>query len=221
MTGDALVFLTLRSLRNRVRVQISRLKNVRYLLGLAFIVFYFSMVLRPDRLMRLPRDAQAAFPGAVLGDVAASLGALFILLMAAWWWAFGARLNVLAVTPAEGQFLIAAPVSRRRLLLYKIGRSSLAILFSAAFLALLSMRRGGGAAFAVARGLAYFVVLSTLSLHKIAATLTRAGHRAPDDVRGRRKWLTAAVVVWRSPSPGDWATSSCSRRSRCTRSPPR
>lgn len=196
MTADALVFLTARSLRNRVRVQLSRLKNVRYVLGLAFIVAYFALVIRPDRLMRMPRDAEAmGFPAAILSDVVAGVASLFILLLVAWWWAFGARLNAIAVTPAEAQLLIPGPISRTQLLLYKIGRSQLGILFSAALLALISMRRGGGAGYGIARGLGYFVVLSTLSLHKIAATLTRAGTRAPDGVRGARKWLTAAAVA--------------------------
>ncbi|HEX2717368.1 MAG TPA: putative ABC exporter domain-containing protein [Gemmatimonadaceae bacterium] len=196
MTADALAFLTARSLRNRVRVQISRLKNVRYLLGLAFIIAYFALVIRPDRLMRMPRDPSAmGFPAAIISDVVAGIAALGVFLLAGWWWAFGARLNAIAVSPAEAQLLIPGPISRTQLLLYKIGRSQLGILFSALILALITMRRGGGAAYAVARGLGYFVVLSTLSLHKIGATLTRAGTRPPDAIRGVRKWLTAAVVT--------------------------
>jgi hypothetical protein len=195
MTGDALVFLTAHTIRNRVRVQLSRLKNVRYLLGLAFIVFYFAMILRPDRLMRMSRGAETGFPSAVISDVAAGIGALFILLLGAWWWGFGARLNAIAVSPAEAQLLIPGPISRTRLLVYKLARSQLGILFSAALLALFTVRRGGGAGYAIARGLAYFFVLSTLSLHKVAATLTRAGTRAPDAIRGTRKWTTVAVVA--------------------------
>ena len=196
MTRDALLFLTARSLRNRLRVQLSRLKNVRYVLGLAFIIAYFAMVIRPDRLLRMRRDAQAmGFPAAVISDAAAGIASLFVLLLAAWWWAFGARLNAIAVTPAEAQLLITGPISRAQLLLYKIGRSQLGILFSAVLLALVTMRRGGGAGYAVARGLGYFVVLSTLSLHKIGATLTRAGTRPPDAIRGPRKWLVASVVA--------------------------
>ena len=60
--AGALAFLVMRSARNRVRSQLARLKNVRYVLGMIFLIAYFTMILRPDRIFRVPPHAADGAP---------------------------------------------------------------------------------------------------------------------------------------------------------------
>ena len=53
--SSALLFLVARSARNRLRVQLARLKNVRYVLGMIFLIAYFTFIVRPDRIFGVSR----------------------------------------------------------------------------------------------------------------------------------------------------------------------
>lgn len=192
--NGALAFLVWRSLRNRARVQVGRLRNIRYVLGLLFMVGYFALVLRPDRLLRAPRGDAFGSQAMISGTVTA-FSAVVLLLVATMWWTFGSKITALAFSPAEAQLLVPAPLSRTRLILYKLARAQIPILFSALVLTVITARRGTSALPIPLRLLTYFVLFSTLLLHKLGATMTRAGGQPVDDLRGPRRWIIGAVAV--------------------------
>jgi len=88
-------------------------------------------------------------------------------------WIFSADRAALSFTEAEVAFLFQAPVQRRVLVHYKLLKSQIRILFSAALFALVSRRLGflGGNGWMHAIG--WWILLSTLELHSIAASFTR------------------------------------------------
>jgi hypothetical protein len=88
-------------------------------------------------------------------------------------WIFSADRAALSFTEAEVAFLFQAPVQRRVLVHYKLLKSQIRILFSAALFALVSRRLGflGGNGWMHAVG--WWILLSTLELHSIAASFTR------------------------------------------------
>ena len=196
-TAAALGFLVRRSIRNRARMQVRRLKNIRYLFGLLFIIIYFGAVLRPDRLFRAT-GAPGGPGGALLKEGIAIAISVGLLIIVGRWWVMGGTLATVALTRAEAQMLLPAPLSRQQLLGYKLARAHLAMLMSAVILTLITSRRNPAIPIA-ARLLSYFTLFATLQLHQLAATLTRSGGRPIGAPARMREWLVggaaAAVVV--------------------------
>ena len=172
-SGLALVYLQTMVIRNAVAQRVRRLRQPRYLmatlLGLAY--FYFLFFRRSS--------FQGAGPGAPVAPV--NIGLLVGVSMAAvimtgriiYSWIFSADRAALSFTEAEVAFLFQAPVQRRVLVHYKLLKSQIRILFSAALFALVSRRLGflGGNGWMHAVG--WWILLSTLELHSIAASFTR------------------------------------------------
>ena len=172
-SGLALVYLQAMVIRNAVAQRVRRLRQPRYLmatlLGLAY--FYFLFFRRSS--------FQGAGPGAPVVPV--NIGLLVGVSMAAvimtgriiYSWIFSADRAALSFTEAEVAFLFQAPVQRRVLVHYKLLKSQIRILFSAALFALVSRRLGflGGNGWMHAVG--WWILLSTLELHSIAASFTR------------------------------------------------
>jgi hypothetical protein len=160
-------------IRNAVAQRVRRLRQPRYmmatLLGLAY--FYFLFFRRSS--------FQDTGPGAPVAPV--NIGLLVGVSMAAvimtgriiYSWIFSADRAALSFTEAEVAFLFQAPVQRRVLVHYKLLKSQIRILFSAALFALVSRRLGflGGNGWMHAVG--WWILLSTLELHSIAASFTR------------------------------------------------
>jgi hypothetical protein len=100
------------------------------------------------------------------------IGALALLGAVAWGWIFGVERRVLAFTPAEVAFLFSGPVSRRGLVQFKLLRSQLLILFNALLWTfILSRERFGVSSWL--RVLSIWVLLTTLSLHRLGASFVR------------------------------------------------
>ncbi len=190
----ALSFLVIRSARNRFRVQLRRLKNVRYVLGMLFLVAYFAMVVRPDRLLRIPQNGMTAAPTALLGASMLAISALGLTLLAIYWWTFGSKLMPVALSRAESRLLLPAPLSRNQLILFKLVRASLATLISAIILSVVSRRASGVLPFPL-RAFTYFVMFGTFQLHQLGATLTRSGGKPVGAKLGSRGWMIGGAVV--------------------------
>ncbi len=172
-SGLALVYLQVMVIRNAVAQRVRRLRQPRYLiatlLGLAYFYFFFFRPLPP-------RDASAGAPvaSANLGLlVGLSVAAVIMAGRIAYTWFFSAGRAALAFTEAEVAFLFQAPVPRRVLVHYKLLKSQIRILFSALLFSLISHRVGflGGNGWTHAAG--WWILLSTLELHGIAASFTR------------------------------------------------
>jgi ABC-2 type transport system permease protein len=158
-------YLTWRSARNRLARQLRHLRSPRYvaalLLGMAYL--WFMIV------------AQRPASGAT--DLADArwlelVGALALLGAVAWGWIFGVERRVLAFSPAEVTFLFSGPVSRRGLIQFKLLHSQLLILFNALLWTLILSRERFGAS-PWLRVISIWVLLTTLSFHRLGASFVR------------------------------------------------
>ena len=183
----ALLYLYRRTARNRLRAQLARVKNPRYVvavvLGVAYI--YFALF----RNSRLGGGPLASVIGNEL--ILPVLSAL-LLVSAARWWLFGGDRTALAFTPAEVGFLFPAPVSRRTLVHAKLLRSQVAILLNSLIWTVL-LRGNGTTAAGWRRGLALWLLFSVLSLHRLGAAIVRANITEHESA-GRRRSLIPVVV---------------------------
>ncbi len=180
----AAVFLWAASARNRVRRQLRRLAQPKYLAGaLAGLAYLYSVFLR-----RLDFSG----PGPELSPAALQFVALLLTGGAALTvlsaWSLGKDQPQLTFTEAEVQLLFPAPVSRRGLVQYRAARGLVRAGLSA-LLATLFFGRN------VASHAGFFLVgsflsLGTLQLHAAAASLVRAR------LAGRgHAWLRWALLV--------------------------
>jgi hypothetical protein len=180
-------YLLGRSARNRFVRQLRRLRQPRYfvalVLGLAYLWF---LVLRQS-----PRASEAGPLEARWVELIAALGVAGAI---AWAWLFGSERRALAFTPAELTFLFPAPVTRRQLIHFKLLRNQLIILLNTAIWTfVLSRERFGASTWRHAA--AVWVLLTTLSLHRLGASFVRST-LADHGLEGvRRKLLTLAVVM--------------------------
>jgi ABC-2 type transport system permease protein len=157
--------LTWWSLRNRIMRQLRQLRSPRYLAALVLGATYLYAVAMQQRPVSAPVN-----PANVRW--LELLGALAVLGAVAWGWIFGVERRVLAFTPAEVTFLFSAPVSRRELIQYKLLRNQLLILFNALLWTLiLSHERFGASPWL--RAISIWVLLTTLSFHRLGASFVR------------------------------------------------
>lgn len=136
MTGPFL-FLTLRSLKNRIVYRLRRFREIRYLLGAiiggAYFVFLFTR-------------GGAARPFTQLSENVVSIFALAGLLLP---WIL-TSFSSLGFSEAELHFVIGGPVSRRRVLLYKFIQALPQILIAVLVAGFLRVPNGGYVGFALA-----------------------------------------------------------------------
>jgi len=188
---DAFAYLLATSLRNRVRRQVAQLRSPRYALALllagAYIVLLF---LRPSRLASGRSDG---FPDAgSIGRAFTLFSTLFLALVTAKWWLFGAARGTLAFSPAELQFLFPAPVRRRDLVLYRVLSTQLQLLASALFVAVL-LHRGAPSLAVPLRVVGLWLLFSTTFLHQMGVTLVRTG--IAERGTGLRRNAPAILIV--------------------------
>ena len=103
-------------------------------------------------------------------DLVVTIG---IACAAAWAWIFGSERRVLAFSPADVTFLFPGPVTRRGLVSYKLLRAQLVVLFNTLLWTLLLTREQFGASPSL-RALSLWVLLTTLSMHRIGASFVRS-----------------------------------------------
>ncbi len=163
--ANAGAFLLVASLKNRIKKQLIRLRQPRYLAASAMGGLYLWTVFvrrggGPSGLMVAgPAPFEAFFLSMGLLSVAGS-------------WIFGGEEGALVFSEAEATLLFSAPVTRAALMRYKLARTLLVAVFSALLMTLLAGRRMGASTGYFTLGA--WLALSTLSLHLTAASLTRA-----------------------------------------------
>jgi ABC-2 type transport system permease protein len=162
---SALVYLAVRSARNRIVRQVRRLRRPRYAIALLLGVAYLWAVGARQRPPSSgPPDVS---PGVV--ELVAAVGVTLILLYT---WLFGSDRRALAFSRAEVTWLFPAPVTRAQLIRYKLLRGQLVVLLNVLLWTfLLSSDQGGGA---WRRAAALWVLLTTLALHRLGAALLKA-----------------------------------------------
>lgn len=167
---SALFFLQFHSIKNRLVSRLRRLKKPKYLLGAlvggAYFYFYFGRYFispRPYAPNPLPPNALPSL--ALLGALA-----LFLIMLSAW--IFPHARAALNFTEAEVAFLFPAPISRRKLIHFKLLKSQTRILVTIVFLTLLTRRFGSGS-HALIHAAGWWIILSTLQLHFLGASFAR------------------------------------------------
>ena len=118
------------------------------------------------------------------------IGALFIGLLAAWWWLWGGHRNALALLPPETNLLLTAPISRRELVRFKIMQAQVPTLVST-LIATFFLRSSELPL--PLRFLSVWVMLSTLYLHQVGASLVHAS-AAEHGARGFRRNLIPTAL---------------------------
>ncbi len=166
-SAPALWYLAQVTARNRLRAQLSRLRQPRYviamLLGGAYLYWAISMN---------ASDPESPFANLGTSTAAPIIVAAALLLTSARWWLATPDRTALAFTPAEVHLLFPAPVTRRALVQSKLLRGQAAILLNVLVWVVL-LRGGGGTLDGWQRGIALWILFSTFTLHRLAAALVR------------------------------------------------
>lgn len=158
-------YLAWRSAYNRIVRQLRHLRSPRYLAALLVGAAYVWFIVVGQR------PTSAAAP-ATDPRVLELVGSLALLGAVAWGWIFGVERRVLAFSPAEVTFLFSGPVSRRGLIQFKLLRSQLLIFFNAVLWTLILSRERFGVS-SWLRMISIWVMLTTLSFHRLGASFVR------------------------------------------------
>jgi hypothetical protein len=218
---SASLYIIVCSFRNRLRVRLQRLRQPRYFIGAiagaAYLYFSFFARFRTSRSSaarrggRPPRLPQSM---ATLLAVAPSLGGLALMIAAAGAWLFPMDSSMLEFSDAEQQFLFPAPVSRRQLLVYRIMRSQIGMLFGAAMIGVFSPPTIGVSRLRIS--VASWIILLTARIYFTGVTLARARLGASGGRTRRVAWLPISALAlalalvagaigaqWRQAPPAD------------------
>lgn len=182
------VWAQLRIARNRLRRQIARLRSPRYAIALVIGIAYFYFIFFSRAL-----DDGDGGPATVGIDLSAPesqvLFAMGLAALSLWWWVRGGYESALAFTPAEVHFLFTAPLRRRHLIQFKLLRRQLPLVFSAFLFSLIFSRTP--LPFAL-RFVSLWLLISTIQLHQLGASLVRVG---AEQRGGRRSRLLPIVIA--------------------------
>ncbi len=195
VTG-AVVYLTLRSAVNRFTRQLQRLRSPRTIIALVVVVLYGWTLLFSADPGTLDR------PGILSSDTAARLVTLGVFLSSAYYWIIGSETRALNFTPAEVQFLFAAPLTRQQLVRYRLLRAQ-AVIFVSVLIWTFFLRRTGDGVDLILRPIALWVLFCTTYLHRLGATLVRVGTVGHGGAGVRRLGIplalfgaSAVAVLW-------------------------
>ena len=199
----ASLYIIVCSARNRVRVRLRRLKEPKYLIGAIVGAAYFYFTIFARMFGRNAASSRARSrggtplpPGFSMDALHASgpalVGVAFLILMALAW-LIPSDSGLLDFTEPEVQFLFVAPVSRRQLLIHRLMRSQIGLLFAAIVPAILFPSASMGGRLKIAMGM--WVILLTMKVHFTGISLARAslGIRGAD--ARRKQWGPLAVML--------------------------
>ena len=186
MTVPPLLYLTLCSLRNQARVRLRRLRQPRYLiasiLGLAYFWFLFA-----GRMFRGGRSGgMPAFPPEVKVVLLLAVTVVIFVIAAFAWIMPSSRRPALPFTRSDVQYLFTAPISRRRLIRYRLLRSQLGALFGSLIVTLIFRPGSFVGGFIVFAGVT--IIMAALNLYSTGVSLSRASH-------GTSAWVPRAVAL--------------------------
>ncbi len=203
---SASLYIIVCSARNRLRTRLARLRQPRYVLGaLAGAAYlYFSVFARiwgSQQGSARRRRAAGREPMLALSSMRSSAPAALgvgLLAVTALSWLVPVDSGLLDFSEAETAFLFPAPVSRRALLVYRMMRSQLGLLFGAIIMGLATPSIGGFARLRI--GVAMWVLLFIGKVYFTGVTLVRVRRTATSGSDRRRAWLpigavAAAVVI--------------------------
>jgi ABC-2 type transport system permease protein len=196
----ASVYIVVCTTRNRLRLRLRRLREPRYLLGAiaAFAYFYFTIFarMRGSRIARARRQRAVPAAAGVIGALQVSglgLAAIAVFGLAALAWVLPANSGLLDFTPAETDFLMPAPVTRRQLLLHRMIRSQLGLLLASVMPAIVFP--SGSAESRIRFAIGVWFVLVTAKIYFAGVTLARARLASADRDERRVAWTPVLVLL--------------------------
>ena len=186
MIESPLLYLTVHSIRNQIRVRLRRLRQPRYLIATVLGGGYFWFVIMGRAFRRGPPRSMPRLPAQL--SVGLPLGAAMLMfVVAAFTWIMpSARRPALAFTRPEVQHLFTAPISRRRLVRYRVLRSQIGALIGSLIVTVLFRPGRLASSFMVFAGLA--IIMATLNLYSTGVSLSRAS-------AGARNWLPRTIAA--------------------------
>ena len=197
---SASLYIIVCSARNRARVRLRRLREPRYLIGAivgaAYIYFSFFARLRGARSSAARRGGRPLpLPVSIDALVASApaFGGLMLMAIATGAWLFPLDSGLLEFSDAELQFLFPAPVSRRQLLIHRMLRSQIGMLFGAIVIGLASPTAFGFMRLRISIGA--WILLVTGKIYFTGVTLARARLAAGSARIRRVAWLPVAVLI--------------------------
>jgi hypothetical protein len=204
MLGASL-YIIVCSARNRLRTRLARMREPRYVLGAiaGAAYLYFSVFARLWGSQQGARRRRGAARGPMLAlssmrSAAPAVLGVGLLAVSALSWLVPVDSGLLDFSEAETALLFPAPVSRRALLVYRMMRSQVGLLFGAIILGLATPSIGGFARLRI--GVAMWLLLFIGKVYFTGVTLVRVGRTATSGSVRRRAWLpigaiAAAVVI--------------------------
>ncbi len=174
----ALLYLRLTSLKNVLLSRLRRLKQPKYLFGALvgaayFYFIFFRQIGKSSKFTFTPRGLPvAAIESFDLVTVLGVCGAFAILVIVLFTWALPTEKPGLAFSEAEVAFLFPAPISRRKLIHFRLLGAQLRILVSALFFTLVSRGWSFLGGNTLTHVLGWWLILTTLNLHFTGAALT-------------------------------------------------
>ena len=196
---SASLYIMACSARNRLRVRMRRLREPRYLVGaiVGAAYLYFSVFARLRSRSALSRSRAAARGGGatsvsqVLQSGSGIVAALF-LVGAAIGWVLPFNSAMLDFSDAEIAFLFPAPVTRRSLIVHRLLRSQLGLLFTAVVTSIVFPASAPSGRLRWAIGM--WVILTTSRVYFTGVTLAR-GRLLGDGARARQPALVPIAVI--------------------------
>jgi len=160
----ASLYIVVCTARNRLRVRLRRLREPRYLIGAivgaAYLYFTFFARMRATR-GEVRRRGTGAPPmlalAAVRGSAPGAVG-LALMTMTALGWLLPFDSGLLDFSEAEIQFLFPAPVSRRALLIHRMIRSQIGLLFGGVIIGVAMPTFSGYARLRAGIAMCWFIV---------------------------------------------------------------
>src|SRR5262249_23372399 len=191
------LFLLERGIVNGARRQLARLRQPRYLAGtivgaLYFYFYFFRFFLGGAPWRRMPAGG-VAVPEAAL-SLLLLLASLAMALLAAVSWLLRSPAPRLALSEADVQFLMPAPLPGRSVVHSALLRSQLPLVFSALVTGLVFFR--GLSASGAHRVVSYWVLLSTMHFHGLGLAFSKASLRERGGAAARivERGLLVAVL---------------------------
>jgi hypothetical protein len=195
----ASLYIAACSARNRIAVRLRRLREPRYLVGalLAAAYFVFIFVVPRQARRRGPGGGVRGFPPAALDRYGVLLGGVGLLLFSAIAWMFPSKSHLFAFTEAEVAFLFPAPVTRRQLLVHRLIRSQLGLLFAAMVPVFLVALPGATASMwqRLLFGISLWISFAATRVYFAGVTMARDRLGAVDPRARRTAWAPLLVTL--------------------------
>ena len=196
--AGALLYVRLTTAKGWMTSRLRRLKQPKYLVGAVIGVgymyfFFFRHIVRNRRITAWAETTAAVETLSIVPDIAAAA----LLLLIAFNWIVPRGRAGLTFSEAEISFLFPAPIARRTLIHYRLLCTLGTLGLTALFMTLVSGAWALSGTSAWLRGVAWWVVLGTISLHFTATSfvVTRLLDRGVSSLARGVAGLTALALA--------------------------